>query len=188
MIFGFWGVQRSGKTLMMTALGGFIAQLVPQPIYANYTVAIPGVEVIRFDNWKELKNVYNAMILFDEVGTSIDSRNTKSTDQIEFTHLFAQMGKKGNTFMYTAQKLDTVEKRIRNNTDYLIRATRLWPGNDIMLKWEDAQESFEIRQLVGYYYLKDPTPIYKLYDSFEVITSQIAIESGTNGTYKYKKR
>lgn len=174
MIFRFEGNMRAGKTLAMTSWGAYLQYIVRQnlgiysPIWANYPLHIP---FQRFTKWQELKNARNAIILFDEIDTAIDSRNFKSEDQQEMTHLFKQFGKLGNTFMYTSQRDHMVEKRIREQTDYIIKCGKDWRNNRLVQVWIDSQAGQEEEKLVYLrkYIIDNPRLFYKLYDSFAVV-------------------
>jgi len=171
MIFGFAGNMRGGKTLGMTAWAVLLSSMTGQKIYANYTINSP--KFIRFKNWKDLTGVQNSIICFDEIGTALDSRNYKSRAQAEFTHLFAQMGKLGNTFLYATQRMHLVEKRVRDNTDYRIICRREWPGEALNQVWFDTQANAEMPIKVHTYGIPDPKKLYVLYDTYEKIESNM---------------
>lgn len=172
MIYGFNGNMRGGKSLSMSIHALKLAQKSGQRVYCNYPLfgSKVGVKVTQFETWKDLENVTNSIVLFDEIGTSMDSRNFKSKDQMYFTHLFAQMGKLGITFMYTTQRMHQVEKRVRENTDYLIKCRRLWPTDTIEQQWTDTQGDVPKHIKTVYF---NPRPFYALYDSFAVVESHL---------------
>jgi len=172
MIIGFHGNMRGGKTLNMSVLGLIIAGAVKADLYANYSLKTAN----RFEKWRDLNGVFNSILCYDEIGTAMDSRNFKSADQIYFTHLFAQMGKLGNTFLYTTQRMHSVEKRIRDNTDYIFHCERLWPLEKIKVTVYDTRQSMEAPTKITEYTLEDPSKFYHIYDSFELIKSHIKIE------------
>ena len=171
MIFGFVGNMRGGKTLGASLVSLAISEVLNIPVYANYPLFHPNYKY--FEKWKEIKDVTNSIIIYDEIGTSMDSRNYKSEDQITFTHLFAQMGKLGNTFMYTAQRMHSVEKRVRDNTDYFIYCERLWPTNSLRQTWFDTQQSVEEPTKIIEYIIEHPEKIYGIFDSFAVVKTQM---------------
>lgn len=174
MIFRFEGNMRAGKTLAMTSWGLFFNDILRRrgmqtSIWANYPINMPNVR--NFENWRDLKHAQNALILFDEVDTAIDSRNFKSEDQQEMTHLFKQFGKLGNTFMYTSQRDHMVEKRIREQTDYIIKCVKDWRNNKLVQVWLDSQAGQEPEKLVliRKFVIDNPRVFYKWYDSFAVV-------------------
>jgi len=177
MIIGVFGPQRSGKTLFASSIVRYISVLYPVQVYANYSL---GFEYTRFEKWKDLEEVYNSIIILDEIVTSADSRNYKSEDQMYFTHLFAQMGKRGNTFFYTAQNKHMVEKRVRDQTDWEINARKNWETGEILYSIVDVQLGELNARIIGQYLMKDPSIAYALYDSFEVVKTQLKTEQQTS--------
>lgn len=163
---------------------------VKAPIVANFN---PLGNSLYFDNWKTLKDIKNSIILFDELGTSIDSRNFKSEDQINFTHIFSQLAKKGNTFLYSAQRLNLVDKRVRDQTDYLILCNKDWNTGILSQTWLDTQQGMIGARFIGEYIIHDPAPFYDLYDGFEFVkTTMVTGEMNQNWKKKpwkpWKKR
>jgi len=169
MIVRFSGNMRGGKTLAMSMYGLMFAEMTDQPIVANYHLNSSTVDIHRFSTWEDLEKYSNCIILFDEINTAMDSRNFKSEDQIKFSHFFQQIGKLGITFFYTAQREHSVEKRIRDQTDYMVECRRLWPTQALEYEWYDTQRSVEDPIYIGKMLLSNPVPFYSLYDSFEVV-------------------
>jgi len=165
--------MRAGKTLAMTMWGCFLSEATGQKIYSNYWLNWDNHR--QFKKWKDLQTVRNSIILFDEIGTAMDSRNFKSHDQIYFTHLFAQMGKMGNTFMYSTQREHTVEKRIKDNTDFVIYCEKDWVQDVLKQTWYDTQESIQTPKKIQEFTLV-PNKFYSLYDTYEVIKSTSKIQ------------
>lgn len=174
MIYRFEGNQRNGKTLgavqwallMQEMLWNFYR--LRSEIYANFPCTFQGWQ---FDTWEDLVGVDNGIILFDEIDTAVDSRNFKSEDQTKFTHWFKQLGKRGNNFLYTAQRDNLVEKRVREQTDFIVKCTKNWLTGLLEQEWLDSQAGQEperlipIRKYVNY----QPSVFYSLYDSFALV-------------------
>jgi len=116
MVIGIIGRMGSGKTLNMTKWGLLFSELTKKRPYFNYHVK----GGIFFKNYHDITHVHHAIICYDEISTEHDSRNYEAKGQIKFTHWFLQNRKRGNDFLYTTQRFNTVEKRIRENTDILI--------------------------------------------------------------------
>jgi len=181
MIYRFEGNMRNGKTLGMVQWGLLLQELtlllyqIKTDIYVNFPVSFPA---IKFENWRELKKAQNSIILFDEIDTAIDSRNFKSEDQQEMTHLFKQMGKLGNTFMYTSQRDHMVEKRIREQTDFIIKCVKSWTTGKLVQQWLDSQAGQEPEKLIpmAKYTNHNPAAFYKLYDSFALVKTTLKRE------------
>lgn len=191
MIYRFEGNMRNGKTLGMVQWGLLFQELAQKiyglktEIWANFPVVF---EAKQFENWIELKRAKNAIILFDEIDTAIDSRNFKSEDQQEMTHLFKQMGKLGNTFMYTSQRDHMVEKRIREQTDFIIKCVKSWTTGKLIQQWFDSQAGQEPDKLIQMvkYTNHNPAIFYQFYDSFAVVKSTLKRETKQYVHYKSK--
>lgn len=167
--------MREGKTLGMTAFGIVMGVTTGvTPIFSNYHIKYPNFNY--FERWKELKNVENSIILYDELGTSFDSRNYKSEDQMVFTHLFSQMGKKGNTLLYTTQRDHQIEKRVREQTDYVIECSKDWSSGYMKQIWFNTQRGRESAEYINTFLILEPELFYEYYNTYEVIKTQISTE------------
>lgn len=173
MIISFEGNQREGKSLGMTALALYLARKYgPLPLVANYH--INGYEPFTyFEKPSELKYVVNSIILYDEIGTSADARTWGSKDQVLFSHVFAQMGKRGNTFIYTAQRDYLVEKRVRQQTDIVITCEKNYFDGLLYQTWWNTQRGRDTARLIGRFKVRSPERVYSSYDTFEVIQSSV---------------
>jgi len=193
MIYRFEGNMRNGKTLGMVQWGllfrlaTIAVYKIPTRIYVNFPVSFPAT---RFENWRELETAKNAIIMFDEIDTAIDSRNFKSEDQQEMTHLFKQMGKLGNTFMYTSQRDHMVEKRIREQTDFVIKCQKSWTSGRLIQQWYDSQCGQTIEEWIPLHRYVNTAPheFYKLYDSFAVVKSTLKREEKIPKYAPYKSK
>jgi len=201
MIFGAVGNQRAGKTLGCVAWvlffqtqsqyrrwNGSIIIDPPQPISTNLEVFWANH---HFSDWRQMMKITpdNSIILFDEIDTAIDSRNFKSEDQIAFTHWFKQLGKRGITFFYTTQRLHMVEKRVREQTDYLFHCRKNWLNGKLTEEWFDTQAGVEAAIPITKFNLEKPERIYKLYNSFQTVATTMIGEKKSNyAPYKSKYR
>lgn len=122
LVIGFWGRMGSGKTLNMTKWAIFFAETMNRPIYANYHINHPKAHL--FTSFKELEKVRHAIIAYDEIHVDLDSRGWDRKNQQAFTHWFTQTRKMFCSFLYTTQTIDQLEKRIRNNTQYLFLCSK----------------------------------------------------------------
>lgn len=180
MIFSFEGNQREGKSLGTTAFALWCSRLLGFiPIVANYhfTNLEPNQPFKYFEKPSELKEIFNSIIVYDEIGTSADSRTWGSKEQVLFSHAFAQMGKRGNTFIYTAQRDYLVEKRVRQQTDFVIECEKDYYTGVLYQTWWNAQRGRDKAKLIGTYTVNDPTTIYGFYDTYEVIKSHVSFDN-----------
>lgn len=179
MIFSFEGNQREGKSLGATALALWLSKLVGQiPIVANYHFQNlpPGQPFVYFEKPGQLRDVVNSIIVYDEIGTSADSRTWGSKEQVLFSHVFAQMGKRGNTFIYTAQRDYLVEKRVRQQTDIVIECTKKLRNGVLYQTWINCQRGRDKGCLIGTYAVTQPQSVYSFYDTYEVIKSNVTFD------------
>jgi len=122
LVIGFWGFMGGGKTLNMTKWAILLAESSGRPIYANYH--INHKQAHYFTNFKELEHITHAIVVYDEIHVDFDCRGWDKKGQQAFTHWFTQTRKKYITFLYATQSIDQLEKRVRNNTQYLFCCTK----------------------------------------------------------------
>jgi hypothetical protein len=178
MVHAFQGNQRGGKGIGCTtiaikyALRAFLKYGKWPRIYANYHL-FKYPYFTYFFEWKDIKHVKNAIICYDEIGGSQDARLFNSKSQILFTNVFNQMGKMGNVFLYTCQREFQVEKRVREQTDYVIECSKNHATGVLTQVWYDVQRGREPqnKKLIGRHNVKNASRIYSHYDTFEVVES-----------------
>lgn len=78
------------------------------------------------------------------------------------------MGKMGNVFIYTCQREFQVEKRVREQTDYVIECTKDHLTGVLTQDWLDVQRGRETPKAIGRYVLPFPKRVYPHYNTFEV--------------------
>jgi len=183
-IYAFQGNQRAGKGIGATAyalylcLQAYKLRGVFPYIYSNYHfLQYPYFRY--FQDWKNLENVRNAIVVYDEIGGSQDARLYNSKSQILFTNVFNQMGKMGNVFIYTCQREFQVEKRVREQTDYVIECEKDHLTGVLSQTWVDVQRGREPQNQrpIGKYIAPWPDVIYGEYNTFEVVASQAKFDS-----------
>lgn len=116
------GNQGAGKTLRAVAEAARLARKYDAPIYSNIPSfvtagAAAGLKITYFEQWRVLLNVFNTIIVWDEMHNDVDARNFKSRDQMVLTHFFNQMRKRGNHLLYTTQRDRQMDIRIRLQVD-----------------------------------------------------------------------
>lgn len=176
MIHAIQGNQRGGKGIAIVSYSQHLALLAylsrgkfPR-IYANFHFA-KYPYFTYFEEWSELKNVKNSIICYDEIGGTHDARLYNSRSQILFTNVFNQMGKMGNVFLYTCQREFQVEKRVREQTDYIIECSKNHATGKMGQTWLDVQRGRERPKFINKVYLNNPERFYNDYDTFEVVDS-----------------
>jgi len=178
MTIGAIGFQREGKTLTLVAHALLFQQYCWQElgmvvqIYCNFPCSF---DYIHFENWEELRDIKDAIVIFDEIDTAIDSRNTKSKDQLRFTHWFKQNGKRGITLMYTAQMFSLVELRVRQQTDYVFECQKDFVNGYLIQRLWDKRSVPELEGSIlrRRYINTKPSVFYGLYNSFAIVQTTL---------------
>jgi len=113
LIVGFYGYQRSGKTLLSVVIARTLHEKYGVEVYTNMYVEgfnhITSLSQIPFDFKPKI-------LLLDEVYYFMDSRLWKNNS--ESSIFFNTLGKQNVLFLFTAISPDMVEKRIRNQQNY----------------------------------------------------------------------
>ena len=119
-IVGFFGFQRSGKTLLASILAEHLRQTHEIPVYTNMSV----------ENWTSIKSISDIpfdfepkTVLVDEIYFSLDSRAWK--DNTSSSIFLNTIGKQNILFMYTAISPDMVEMRLREQTELIFIAKNI---------------------------------------------------------------
>jgi len=119
-IVGFFGFQRSGKTLLASILAEYLRQSYGIPVYTNMSVenwtSISSISEIPF-------NFESKIVLLDEIYFSLDSRAWK--DNATSSIFLNTIGKQEILFLYTAISPDMVEMRLRDQTELIFIAKNL---------------------------------------------------------------
>lgn len=182
MIFSAEGPQRHGKNVFMTAFALHCAAIAkPCPIYANYHFHnLPSDQEFHFfTKFSEIMRVKNAIIVFDEIGTTADARTWSGKEQTLFTHKFAQMGKDGNTFISSAQKPYLVEKRVREQADFVIECFKDIRTGEMYESWYDTQMGRELSRFIGTWRVSQRERAFKHFDTYEHIESNVRFDDLT---------
>lgn len=180
MIIGIVGRMGSGKTLLMTYLS-YKAFMSGQAIFSNYRLTYPHKIITKKDilSYAEKKSsLENCVLLIDECQIMLDCRNFQKNSMITFFLL--QTRKRGVDLIYTTQQFFNVDKRLRENTDYIIECQPLKskrkPGQDdkadrlkgikFSISQYDGRNCFT---LLKSGILPKPQDIYKLYNTYQII-------------------
>lgn len=113
-ITGFYGFQRSGKTLLAYLLSDFYHRKFNIPVYTN--MVVPGY--ITINSLKDIPLDFNPKILLlDEVYYFMDSRSWK--DNTSSSIFFNTIGKQNILLFLTAINPEMVDKRLRDQHNYM---------------------------------------------------------------------
>ena len=166
MVIGFVGRMGSGKTLNMSKYAYLFGQVLDMPIYANYTLENANL----FTDFRELENKKDIIVAYDEIHIDFDSREWDKKIRYQFTQWFTQLRKRGIIFMYTTQKINTLEKRIRENTDYIFWCYKDLLNGCLIENLYDTQLGIEQAIFMSKRVIKKPQVFYWLYNTYETIS------------------
>lgn len=123
MILGVEGSTGSGK-------GCFSAWLLRRDslqgrrILSNTLLRFPFDWLTKRDIVERLPTLSNITMYVSEVHLFFDSRDFASSDNKKASGLFTQTRKRNVTFLWDSQRVNQVEKRLRQNSDFIYQVTR----------------------------------------------------------------
>ena len=112
---GVFGALRSGKTLMACRLGLVLARSLGLDLVSN----IPVAGARRIFTLDDLAALRGAVLVWDEVQVSLDSREWASEAARCLTRDMILWGKRGVICVYTSPSFQTVDVRLRRLTQYV---------------------------------------------------------------------
>lgn len=151
----------AGKTLSMTSLAYKMQIATGAPILANYALKDP-LKWRKFTTLKELWDTNNAIICFDEIWLTMDSRLW--ANNVAYSRFIMHTRKKNIILLYTTQHPNQVDIRLRRATDIMIYTEK----NTDKTHWLNFVD-WQWQKLGRRYLLGKPENFYKLYDTFEEI-------------------
>jgi hypothetical protein len=110
-----FGALRSGKTLMACRLGVTLARTLGLDLVSN----IPVAGARRVATLDDLVALRGAVLIWDEVQVSLDSREWASDDARRLTRDMILWGKRAIVCVYTSPSFQTVDVRLRRLTQYV---------------------------------------------------------------------
>jgi hypothetical protein len=112
---GVFGALRSGKTLMACRLAVCLARSLGLDLVSN----IPVTGARRVATLDDLASLRGAVLVWDEVQVSLDSREWASEAARCLTRDMILWGKRGVICVYTSPSFQTVDVRLRRLTQYV---------------------------------------------------------------------
>jgi hypothetical protein len=112
---GVFGALRSGKTLMACRLAVCLARSLGLDLVSN----IPVAGARRIFTLDDLAALRGAVLVWDEVQVSLDSREWASEAARALTRDMILWGKRGVVCIYTSPAFQTVDVRLRRLTQYV---------------------------------------------------------------------
>lgn len=116
-ILGIFGLQGSGKTMLMTSYA-YRDFLNGKKIYSNYH--LKGIDYIPISSLDDLHKMKNGVALLDELWLYLFSRTSQSNLNKEIMKLVMLNRKRGLDIYYTAQLNRSVDVMLREVTQYFI--------------------------------------------------------------------
>lgn len=187
----FVGTQNSGKTLSMTYYGYKYFKS-GYKIYSNYNLEFKHIKVTKemLEDFTRDRIQFNkAVFLIDELYLILDARSFGKKFNKLFSYFILQTSKRDVHLLGTAQYFNTVEKRFRENTDFINYCSRVIKHNNNyyivtdklrFLKNNDdlyIKNTFVVRTALDglfpqtttrVYYLK-AKPLFKMYDTKQIL-------------------
>lgn len=166
----FEAKQRKGKTLGLTMFA-LDAYQHGQRVFSNYQLGFPHDPL----DFSEIKLAgggespfWNGFIATDELNFFFDARTSMKGANIEYSKFLLQQKKQGCTLAGTTHDLYSLDVRIRENHDYLIKP-RVYPAYPaapeiIQMKIENGPLQSHFRKTLTL----DCRPYLGLYDTFAV--------------------
>jgi len=189
MIGIFLGQQNSGKTLSMTYYA-YKYFKEGYNIYSNYNLSFPHTKLTKdllVEFTKSKSQLNKAIFLVDEIYIILDARSFSGKLNKLFSYFVLQTSKRDVHLFGTAQYFNTVEKRFRENTNFMVYCARvvlkdgtyyeimdkkrilktdeLYIKNSFMIK---DSNSF-IPEFTNKVYYLNAEPVFKLYDTRELL-------------------
>jgi hypothetical protein len=177
VIIAITGQIGSGKTLTLTYLG-YSKYKEGKKILSNYRLKykheIISKEVLSHYTDSDT-SIKDCTMLIDEMQTVLDCRDSGKKDNKLLSYMILQTRKRGVDLFYTTQQFWNVEIRLRRNTDLLIECRPIYSIvkgkkslKSILLSFWIPSGS-EVMTYKGRKLIKDPSSLFKLYDTYEII-------------------
>lgn len=163
MIIAILGKQGMGKTLLMTALlkryhdKGY-------KVITNYGVTFTQNRINKQMLLQQDDELTNGVVALDEIHILGDSYVNRGKKVQLLSYFFTQLRKREIDLIYTTQHFNTVQKRIRQNTDIVIKSLGRLGNTDyfkytLLDNYTGQLKTFRL----------DAKEIYKYYDTTEII-------------------
>jgi hypothetical protein len=165
MIMGFIGARGSGKTLSMV-LEAYRYHEQGYTILSNLGLSFPHqtYDGKTIESYASDKNpLKNAVILVDEAHVLLDSRSSQTKRNRIVSYFILQTRKRNVHLLYTTQSFHQVEKRLRDQSDYVIECSFDKLSERVMQRINDRATG---RTIKGVF---DAKPVYDLYDTNLII-------------------
>lgn len=173
LVILYKGRRGAGKTLTMVK-DGYRYKENGYKVLSNFKVKyaeyIENEEILNLDKNSDL---YNCVIMIDEVQIFFDSRRSMKKEAMNFSNFIQQIRKRNITILGTTQYSNTVDLRFRQHTDIVVYPNFLKEFNVCevtyidMTSLEDIYNQIKEPKTVKTVY--NPLPVFNLYNTSEMI-------------------
>jgi len=172
MITIYLGRRGAGKTTTMIK-DAYIEYKKGRRIISNME-SVPFAEYMSNDQIKQINKesaIEDAVLLIDELQIFFDSRRSMKKDNLNFSYFVQQTRKRGVDILGTTQFSNTVEKRVRDHTDFVARPKYLKEYGLIKVTYidETSTEDDDITEPIKRSVVFNPRKVFKLFDTNEKI-------------------
>lgn len=181
MIVLYKGSRGKGKTLSMTR-DAYKYYLQGYRVFSNYSLTfsehITNNEVLALNRDS---NLYNCVLVLDEIQLLFDSRNFRDSSSISFSNFIQQVRKRNIIILATTQYVNTIDKRLRQHLDIFAYPEFIKDLNYCKVTYLDISFLEDIDLNILLYGSIDETlikkvtiiypatPIYPLYNTYEML-------------------
>lgn len=119
------GYPGAGKTTFAVAQAVKFARHYKRPVFTNFPIYAGDLDIGYFDNWEDLKELSNAVVVLDEAPRWFSSRAWQST-KVDDLQVFAQHRKDGITLFLIAQEFGQLDAQVRDLAIFVWRIKRMF--------------------------------------------------------------
>lgn len=117
-LIGIIGTMGTGKTLALTWLAYHQYNKFKRTVYSNYHLT--QIPYIPISSKIDVKDMVDGFVALDELWFWADSRKSTSHQNRFINGILLKSRKRMLEIGYTTQSLNQIDKRIRDNTNYLV--------------------------------------------------------------------
>ena len=169
MIILYKGRRGCGKTLTMVKDGlNFYNN--GWEIYSNFDVAIPYKKLNNDDILHLIENdkVKDCVIMIDEIQLLVDSRRSGKKENLNFSYFIQQIRKKGIILLCTTQFTRTIDVRLREHVDIVVKPKILHKYPVVEAEYFDMTSIEELGFIESRVIIYNPTLLFNMYDTNEI--------------------
>ena len=171
-IVGIIGDRGAGKTLLLTSML-YHDWKAGKKIITNYKLQFGSTQRITYASFGEIAQlpewIADAVIGMDELGEGADSREFFKKRNQNIGKLAMQIRKRRSTVVYTVQNFNYIDKRLRQQTDYLLVCYKHPDPNKVGARVTivDPKTYQPIKKFDF-----DGNDFTELYDTYEIVTAE----------------